>query len=172
MLTNNLIADNSAATGSGVMVRSSKVAMTHNTIAHNLGGAGIHVEQNLPTSVVLTNTILVSHAVGIRLVSSSASLEGTLWGDGAWVNGSDWVGAVVTGTVNLWGDPLFVDPGSGDYHISAGSPARDEALDVGVDRDMDNQLRPHPDTNIPDIGADEYHLDDSRVFLPLILRNY
>lgn len=121
---------------------------------------------------MLTNTILVSHTVGIQLASGSASLEGTLWGDGAWANGSDWVGAVVIGTVNLWGDPLFVDPGSGDYHISAGSPARDEAVETEVDRDIDNQLRSHPDTNIPDIGADEYHLDDFRILLPLVVRSY
>jgi parallel beta-helix repeat protein len=171
-LTNNLIADNSAPTGSGVMIESSNLVMVHNTIANNLGGAGVHVVRDLPTSVVLTNTIVASHTVGIRLVSGSASLQGTLWGGGAWANGSDWVGAVGTGTVNRWGDPLFLAPGSGDYHITAGSPARDQAVATSVDRDIDGEMRPHPDTHIPDIGADEYHLDDFRVFLPLIVRNH
>jgi parallel beta-helix repeat protein/predicted outer membrane repeat protein len=171
-LINNLIADNSAATGSGVAIKSSNLVLIHNTIAHNLGGAGVHVERDLPTSAVLTNTILVSHTVGIQLVSGSASLQGTLWGDGAWANGSDWGGAVVTGTVNYWGDPLFVDPGHGDYHISASSPARDRGVDAGIHTDLDGESRPHPDTHIPDIGADEYHLDDARVFLPLVMRSW
>jgi predicted outer membrane repeat protein len=172
-LTNNLIADNSAATASGVMVKGSRVALIHNTIARNLGGAGVHVVNDyFSASAVLTNTILVSHTVGIQVASGSASLEGTLWGDGAWANGSDWVGAVVTGTVNLWGDPLFVAPGSGDYHISAGSPARDRGVEAGVNCDIDGEGRPHPDTGIPDIGADEYHLDDLRFFLPLVMRNH
>jgi hypothetical protein len=35
---------------------------------------------------------------------------------------------------------------------------------------MDGELRPHPDTNIPDLGADEYHLDDIRIYLPLVVR--
>jgi parallel beta-helix repeat protein/predicted outer membrane repeat protein len=171
-LTNNLIADNSAATAGGVMVKGSRVALIHNTIARNLGGAGVHVVNDyFSAAAVLTNTILVSHSVGIQVASGSASLQGTLWGDGAWANGSDWVGTVVTGTVNLWGDPLFVAPGSGDYHITAGSPARDWGVDAGVSRDIDGEGRPHPDTNIPDIGADEYHLDDLRVFLPLVVRN-
>lgn len=171
-MTNNLIADNSAATASGVMVEGGNVVMIHNSVAHNLGGAGVHVVNYLPASAVLTNTILVSHTVGIQLVSGSASLENTLWGAGVWANGSDWIGAVVTGMVNLWGDPLFVDAAGGDYHISAGSPARDQALDLGIARDMDNEVRPHPDTHIHDIGADEYHLDDLRIFLPLVTRNY
>jgi parallel beta-helix repeat protein/predicted outer membrane repeat protein len=170
-LTNNLIADNSAATGSGVFVSSGNLAMIHNTIAHNLGGAGVHVVRDLPASVVMTNTIVVSHTVGIRLVSGSASLQGTLWGSGVWANGSDWVGAVVTGTVNLWGNPLFVAPGSSDYHITAGSPARDKGVATSLNRDMDGEVRPHSDTGLPDIGADEYHLDDRRIFLPLVLRN-
>lgn len=170
-LTNNLIADNSAAAASGVMVEGGKVALIHNTVAHNLGGAGIYVVNHyMVASAVLTNTIVVSHTVGIHLASGSASLENTLWGAGAWANGSDWAGAVVTGTVNLWGDPLFVDAAGGNYHIGAGSPARDQALDLGVARDMDNEARPHPDTHIPDIGADEYHLDDLQVFLPLVAR--
>jgi hypothetical protein len=34
-------------------------------------------------------------------------------------------GAVFTGTGNGWGDPLFLDPGSHDYHVLQGSPAVD-----------------------------------------------
>lgn len=39
-LTNNVIADNSAPTGSGVMIESSNLVMIHNTIAHNSAAPG------------------------------------------------------------------------------------------------------------------------------------
>jgi len=67
--------------------------------------------------------------------------------------GGDLDGA--TGGANsLTVDPKLVDPGNGDLHLSAGSPAKDKgsgALDVGeVDFDGDNRK------NGPvDIGADE-----------------
>ncbi len=164
-LTNNLIADNSAATASGVMISSGNVVMIHNTIANNLGGAGVHVVRDLPASVVLTNTIIVSNTVGIRLVSGSASLEGTLWGSEEWANGQDWIGAVVTGTVNLWGDPGFVAPASGDYHINGDSAARDQGIQAGVLTDIDGDRRPTGPA--PDLGADEWAL---HIYLPLVNR--
>mgnify|MGYP002064416744 CR=1 FL=1 len=39
------------------------------------------------------------------------NFDGTLWGSGAWANDTDWAGdgTIDTGTVNLWGDPDFVD---------------------------------------------------------------
>ena len=64
---------------------------------------------------MLTNSIIVGHSVGITATAeASATLEGTLWD-----NETDWagVGTIVTGTVNVWGNPDFVDPATGDYHI-------------------------------------------------------
>lgn len=171
ILTNNLVAGNSAPSGSGAMLCSRIVAMQHNTLAANRGGAGIQVKVlSLPASVSMTNTILVSHTVGVQVAAGSAALEGTLWGAGDWANGGDWSGNVTTGTVNLWDDPLFVDAIQGDYHISAGSPARDAGVASSVSPDIDGEMRPHPDTGLPDIGADEYHLDDPRTYLPLVSR--
>ena len=123
-------------------------------------------------SVTLTNTIVASQTVGVYAEGGDVSLTATLWGDGDWDNGDDWGGAgsILTGTLNYWGDPLFVHPGGGDYHISAESPARDRGVDIGVTDDIDGEARPHPDTHTPDLGADEYHLDDSRVYLPLAMR--
>jgi parallel beta-helix repeat protein len=164
VLTNNLIADNSAATGSGVMITSSHLVLIHNTIAHNLGSAGVYLAQDLPTSAVLTNTILVSHSVGIQVTGGSASLEGTLWGDGAWANGTDWLGSgILTGTINLWGDPRFVDPAGGNYHIGQDSDALDGGDATGVLSDIDGDRRPNGAG--PDIGADEWAW---RGYLPLV----
>lgn len=79
-------------------------------------------------TVVLSNTVLVSHTVGIHVSSdSTATLEATLWGSGPWANTTDWAGGgtILTGTINLWGPPAFLNPAASNYHISAGSAAVD-----------------------------------------------
>jgi hypothetical protein len=107
--------------------------------------------------VALTNTVLVSQTVGVTVTAgSTARLEATLWGSGDWGNGQDWGGAgsVITGTINRWGNPRFVDPAAGDYHIAAGSAALDTGVDAGIGVDMDGQVRP-VGTGV-DLGADEF----------------
>ncbi len=169
-LVNNLVADNQANNpGSGLHIAASAPHLLHNTIARNSGGdgRGIHVTDytDCPgcdyyySTVALTNTILVSQAVGINVTAgNTATLEATLWGSGSWANGTDWGGGgtILTSTVNLWSDPDFVDPDNGDYHIGPDSAALDAGVDGGVTVDIDNQPRP---IGIGyDIGADEYHL--------------
>ncbi len=150
-LTNNVFGDNQASgSGSGLALRYADYALLHNTIAGNTGGdgSGVHVDDG---TVVLTNTILVSHQVGLYVTGdASASLDATLWG-----NQTDWAGAgtIVTGSHNYWGDPLFLDPASHDYHVDPGSPARDAGLDAGVVTDVDGEPRPFGLGY--DIGADE-----------------
>jgi uncharacterized repeat protein (TIGR01451 family) len=163
-LTNNVIADNrlvSGGQGAGVFVGlGSTCHLVHTTLARNTGGDGsglfVEADSYLSSAVALTNTIVVSQAVGISVSEYSAvTLEGTLWGDGAWANGIDWAGGgtIVTGTVNVWGDPAFVDPDNGDYHIGVGSAAIDQGVDAGVEEDIDGDWRPMG--NGYDIGADE-----------------
>ncbi len=126
-MTNNLIVDNySANYGSGILIDRVRVGrMLHNTIARNKGiiGDGLMIASN--SHIALTNTILVSQTSGILLIGSesSARLEGTFWGSGPWANGRDWysLGNLISGTVNIWGDPRFVDPDFGNYHLSSDS---------------------------------------------------
>jgi len=143
-LDNNVIADNqTGGAGSGVMVDASTANLRHNTIARNSGDdSGVHVTSNSTTT--LTNTILVSHTVGINVTAgSAATLESTLWGSGAWANGTDWGGAgTIIRTNDYWGDPAFVDPDAGDYHIGPGSAAIDKGVDAGVATDKDGAPRP------------------------------
>jgi parallel beta-helix repeat protein len=177
-LTNAIVADNQitltgrvTGTGSGLYIAGSSAWLLHPTIARNGGGdgTGIHIisTPGATSTVALTNTILVSHTVGITVAADSAAmLTATLWGTGTWANLADWggVGTIVTGTTNLWADPDFVDPDGGDYHIGHNSAAIDAGADAGVDDDIDGDRR----DAAPDLGADEfvYH-----VYLPLVLRS-
>ncbi|HIE37804.1 MAG TPA: hypothetical protein EYP77_01815 [Anaerolineae bacterium] len=117
----------------------------------------------------MTNTILVSHTVGITVtVGNTATLEATLWNG----NTTDWGGA---GTINhsndYIGDPAFVNPDAGDYHIASGSVAIDTGVDTWVSTDIDHEPRFYGD---PDLGADEYWPPGAlkRIYLPVVLRQY
>ncbi len=155
ILVNNWIVDNRASSdGSGLLVTDSRPRLAHNTIAGNAGYNGLYVRSQTEyrSTVVLTDTILVGHTVGlIAEAGSSAHLEATLWD-----NETNWAGGgtIVTGTVNVWGDPAFVDPGAGDYHLSPGSAAVDRGVDAGIIVDIDGDPRPMGAGF--DIGADEW----------------
>jgi uncharacterized repeat protein (TIGR01451 family) len=166
-LASAVVARNQAENeGDGLYLIGSSARILHTTVARNgltgsAGddghGTGIYAITSFsgdPTTVVLTNTILVSHTLGITVgTGSSATAEGTLWG-----NTADWGGGgtVVSGTVNVWGDPAFVDPDGGDYHVRPGSAAVDAGVDAGATPlslyDIDGD--PRTDGR-PDIGADE-----------------
>jgi uncharacterized repeat protein (TIGR01451 family) len=158
-LVNNLVVGNRAdRLGGGLYVAGdSLLHLLHTTIASNRGGSAAGLYLTGGSTASLTNTVLVSHAVGIGVAAgSTATLEATLWGDGAWSNGADWLGggAVSTGTVNVWGDPTFADPAGGDFHIGLGSAAIDAGVKVLVYTDIDGQ--PRPIGMRPDLGADEF----------------
>ena len=176
VLSNVVIAGNWAeAAGAGVYVQSSSPQLLHTTIARNGSallaaggggdGSGLYVTGTAST-VALTNTILVSHTVGITVAAgNTATLEATLWGTDTWSNLADWGGAgtIVTGTINLWDDPDFVDPARGDYHIGPNSAAIDAGVDAGVLVDIDGE----PRLSVPDVGADEY---TCYAYLPVVLK--
>lgn len=178
-MTNNLIADNQASTsGCGLFITGSCRHLLHNTIARNTGGdgSGIYVTRwgTIPHTVTLSNTILVSHTIGISVTAgNTVTLEATLWGTDTWANEVDWggPGTIITGTRNLWDEPDFLAPETGDYHIGAASAAIDKGVNAGVSTDIDGQLR--PDGCFFDIGADERMTGGScfRVYLPLIVKN-
>jgi uncharacterized repeat protein (TIGR01451 family) len=156
-LTNNIVADNQAnIAGSGISIWSSSPRLLHNTIARNTGGGGrgIYVTNN--SDVEMVNTVLVGHSVGIYVAAGSrADLETTLWGSGTWANTTDRSGP---GTINHsedhTGDPAFVNPAAGDYHIGLGSAALDAGADAGVSTDIDGDPRPIGPGY--DLGADEW----------------
>lgn len=154
-MINNVIADNHIQyyNGSGMYLEGSSSQLWHNTIARNFGGegSGIYVTDSWgnPSQVGMTNTLVISHAIGINITSiSTATVNGVLWfGNGSNVNG----GGTITITSAYSGTPAFAGDG---YHLALGSAAIDKGVDVGVTTDIDGQSRPYGAA--PDLGADEY----------------
>ena len=130
-----------------------------------------------PTAVTIdaVNNIVVSYMVGISTeVGATAVITNTLWGAGDWANGADWGGSgSLTRSGDLWGDPSFVDPDGGNYHIRGDSAAFDQGVDAGVVDDIDNEARPWTGSQAKaaDLGADEFWLIPTEgVNLPLVAK--
>jgi fibronectin-binding autotransporter adhesin len=165
-LVNNIVADNQASTtGSGLYIGYSSPQLLHTTIARNSGGdgSGVYVTNagSLYSTAAFTNTIIVSHTVGITVATgNAATLNATLWH----ANTTNWGG---TGTINHsndhTGDPAFAADG---YHLTPSSAAIDKGVDAGVTTDIDGDTRPWGAGY--DIGADE--LRQRYIYLPLVLR--
>jgi len=142
--------------------------LLHSTVADN-GQVGQGLYVGPLATLASTNTVIAGHgAVGVTVAAGgTARLEATLWyGNGADTGGE---GSVVTGTINVYGDPFFVDPGAWDYHLGPSSAALDRGLDAGVRHDVDHQPRPY---GLPDLGADEYWPPGAlkRIYLPCVMR--
>jgi hypothetical protein len=160
-LINDLVADNQITdrfvmlgADCGVYVAGSSPHLLHTTIARNTGGAvgtGVCVHTwPSPSSVVMKNTILASHTLGIEVqADSTADLDGVLWYANSGGNTGGVGVIIVNNAVN--GDPAFDADG---YHLTSDSAAIDEGVDAGVADDIDGQVRPY--NGIPDLGADEW----------------
>jgi hypothetical protein len=164
-LINNVIVENHATdAGSGLFVEGSSPVLLHTTLARNtrFDSEGIHITNlgSHSSTVVMSNTILVAHTTALYAdTDSTARLEATLWGSGDWANETDWdgPGTILTGTLNLWDDPAFVDPDAVDYHLGASSAAIDAGVNAGVHTDIDGEPRPLGQGY--DLGADEFYVE-------------
>lgn len=162
-LTNNLVAGSHASIrGSGVLLLGGSAPaegnLVNNTIADNSLGSGEGVYLQRDVQAHLVNNIVAGHAVGVKAadLESLATLNYTLFDD----NTLDTDGP---GTINNWnpvyGDPSFVDPVGGDYHITLESAALDAGALGGeppapaIDLDGD----PRPLGLGVEIGADEIY---------------
>jgi len=169
LLVNNVLAGNQADSGAGIRLDGmapypTSVTLTHNTLADGPAG-GEAVWVGTYVTAMLVNNVIANHTMGITNTaptSSTVVADYTLFNG----NGQDYGGGVSSAN-EVGGDPIFVAPAEGDYHLELGSPAIDRGTDAGVTTDLDGDRRPIGP--LPDLGADEA---GRQVFLPLVLRNF
>ncbi len=161
VLVNNVIAENQAETaGGGLYIAGSSARLVHNTFAHNASGdgSGIYATDFYYgpsfSIIALTNTIIFSQPVGLRATGgSTVTMDSVLWQATPMT-----IAQTATATVaiknEVYGDPRFVDPLNGDYHLHSGSAAIDRGIDAGVYADLDGN--PRPIGLSFDIGAYEF----------------
>lgn len=173
-LRNTFVETNVADYGGGVYAYDSSTVYVYNSLfARNnaTSGTGDGIRLNLNASMTGTgNTLAYNDAGGaatgqaIGLATSSLSLHcSIIW---AHTNSIDVAGQNVTysdiqggyaGTGNLNLNPLFVAPGSSDYHLQNTSPVIDRCLS-GSTTDFENERRPivlNTAASPYDMGADE-----------------
>jgi hypothetical protein len=121
-MTNTIIADNRATTnGGGLYLLSSSPRLLYTTIARNTSGdgSGIYVT-NFATAysaVMLTNTILTSHTVGISVTGgNTVTMNAVLW-YGTPVTVSQATTATVIMQNQHLGDPALVDPNERSHNL-------------------------------------------------------
>ncbi|WP_420641886.1 choice-of-anchor Q domain-containing protein [Candidatus Leptofilum sp.] len=156
---------NMAVEGGGVYQGFDKDSRFTNSLfadnqATNDVGAAVEV---MSGTVGITNTIIVSHAIGISQTSGLVSQDYNLF----FGNGVNTQGTVSGGANSLTDNPHFRD----SYHLDVGSAAIDAGTDLGVLTDFDGEIRPL--NGGFDIGFDEINLADflpAKLYLPLINR--
>jgi hypothetical protein len=164
-LTNDVIMDNQASAygrGSGLWMGGSEPQILQTTFARNTGGDGsalmVTDAGSTPTSLVMTNTLIVDHSVGISVTAGSqVDLDGVLWHSTPVTISQS--GATVNVQHQIQGDPALNADG---YHLTAGSAAIDKGLPSGVHHDIDGQPR---FSNTTDLGADEFWAPGSLHFI-------
>jgi hypothetical protein len=174
-MANNVVANNyanngSSSSGSALWIHGGQQNPTlgvllHNTIANNRRpGAAVFASDY--TTLSLTNTIVAGNAIGFSIITGTpVSLVGTLWHG----NGADVVGAAaVISYQQVFGDPVFVNPATGDYHIGPSSAAIDRGIRTNIFSDIDGE----PRVNTPDLGADEYWAPGAlkQINLPVVFK--
>jgi parallel beta-helix repeat protein len=151
--------------GAGIAMQDTEAHLWHTTIALNGGSVAQGMYAIDASTVWMTNTILAGHPIGVETSSGAVTMTHTLWGSGVWANSIDTKGSnITTGTVNIWGDPDFVNSVTGDFHIGAHSAAIGRGTSTFVTTDIDGDPRSEP----PALGADEGRRS---TYVPLLLQS-
>jgi len=160
VITNNLMTQGYSY--HDIILYSSSPKIVNNTIANN-ENCGIYCLYSSNPEIV-NNIVTGNRCFGIFADESSAPVVSfsDVWGNATNYSGiADQTG--VNG--NISADPMFIDPGNGDYHLQADSCCIDAGINEGApDTDFEGDPRPYnvPDVDnngdLPefDIGADEY----------------
>ena len=172
-IVNALLASNTAGSG-GAGLHAGEVgtylAVLHTTVADvNVNRkSGIEVYVQYPGAVGITDTIITSHTVGVKMGGGGIAREDYNLFFG---NLNDRSGGIITGVHDVRDNPRFINPAAGDYHLALGSAAVDHGVYVGVKTDLDGHSRLRDFGGLgPDIGAYEYHFQGViyDIYLPLV----
>jgi len=148
LVTNNLTYLNG---GSGIhSFHSSKVDIINNTAYQNssqLNYGEIFAQSSDQVNVL--NNILVARTG--RYMNTNYSNTNVTTNYNIYDNGNP----VVSGPNDLWGDPLFVNATTGDFHVNIGSKAIDTGS-AGLAPTNDFSYSPRPKGAAPDRGAYEH----------------
>ena len=139
-----------SGTGAGE-IRDNEV---YNNVFYNSALAGIRLD-HVEDTLVANNIIALNEEGGI----TGNAITDNMVSNNLFTFSHGWHQPIGDNTVT--GDPLFLDPANGDFHLQANSPAIDQGLDVGL----------LYSGSAPDIGAYEYGSgggDDSSVLIPMV----
>ncbi len=135
-IINVLLAQNEATTAADGLHHhlGRTLNLIHTTIANptQTSNQGVYVTNG---SVFITNTIVVSHGVGIEVAGTGTATPNYV---NYFNNGTNEVGT--TGSNQFLGDPLFVSPS--DHRLVVGSTAMDIGVNGGIVGDILNVGRP------------------------------
>lgn len=175
--------------GAGLVVQAQLANISHSTFARNtlgpglgsgqgilvqgsLGGAGTPGVANISYSILAEHTGTAgAPALQVERGSTANLTRGLFAGNTRDSNATAQAGTINgLATMITAASPGFVAPGGPafNYHISANSPARDQAAGSTLPIDVDGHGRPAGAAR--DIGADEYVVLDRVVRIPLALR--
>jgi hypothetical protein len=162
---NNVFARGNTGSGPGLFLAwdSYNVSVYNNTFYRigNPGGPMVSVTARAPTTATFKNNIWYAQPGQPFLavenwLGASASLDHDLFFDPDGTTTPP-AGSGIAVTNALTGDPLFINPSAGDFHLQSASPARDAgtgAVAALVTADFDGS--PRPMDGVFDIGALEY----------------
>jgi predicted outer membrane repeat protein len=150
--TNVVLSDNSGTYGAGIYSGGGSVTLTNATFSENNGNFGPSLYVGGGTATI-ANSIVWGYRGSSSVQIYNATAATTTVTYSLVQNG--W-----TGTGNLNEDPLFVDAGSANLHLKAGSPAVDAGISNGApNTDRDGNARPFDGdgdgTAAVDLGAFE-----------------
>lgn len=167
LIQNNFFGDNQTASvdsqGGGVYCFEGSPIIRNNTFYGNStqsestpgigGGIAVYnaVDPQILSNIVISNT--AGQGGGIYADNNTGLL---LDYNDVWNNMGGNYGNVITGTHDISADPLLVDPGHADFHLSPGSPCIDKG-DPENYPPFDYAGNPRPNGAAPDIGAYEYY---------------